>query len=332
VGTAVNRAIEALVPVIAGGDAPAPMRERWLERLFEALQDDPMPYIERLGDHWGELCATPAIASAWADRLLPITARVMGAEGLGEHFAGTGACLSALHAAHRDEELLAMVNTARLHRWGYRRFGVDALIALGRPAEALRYAEASRGLNAPTVAIARACEAILLSQGMKDEAYHRYAIEANQGSTHLATFRAIARKYPDRTPAGILRDLVASTPGAEGKWFAAAKDAGLLDLAASLALRAPTDPRTLTRAARDFVGQAPAFAVTCGTAALHWMAAGFGYEITGSDVLEAYGALADATLASGMTRDELNGRLRDQFAASPGYSFVAAVLAHHLAP
>jgi len=209
---------------------------------------------------------------------------------------------------------------------------MDALIALGRPAEALRYAEASRGLNAPTAAIARACEAILLSQGMKDEAYRRYAIEANQGTTHLATFRAIAKKYPDRTAAGILRDLIASGPGAEGKWFAAAKDAGLLDLAASLALRSPTDPRTLTRAARDFAGQAPAFAVTCGTAALHWMAAGFGHEITGGDVLDAYSALSQAALASGMTRDELNRRLRDQFAASPGHSFVATVLAHHLAP
>jgi len=116
-GTAVNRAIEALVPVIAGVDAPAPMRERWLGRLFDALQNDQMPYIERLGDRWGELCATPAIASIWADRLLPITARVMGADGAGEHFVGTSACLNALHAAHRDEELLALVNTARLHWW-----------------------------------------------------------------------------------------------------------------------------------------------------------------------------------------------------------------------
>ena len=41
------------------------------------------------------------------------------------------------------------------------------------------------------------------------------------GSTYLATFRAVASKYPDRTPNDILRDLVASTPGEEGKWFAA---------------------------------------------------------------------------------------------------------------
>lgn len=150
IGTAVNRAIDALVPVIAGVDVPAAVRMRWLERLFDALQNDRMPYIEQLGDRWGDLCTSPAIASSWADRLLPVKARVMGAEGLGAYFSGTTACFSALNAARRHEELLALVNGARLNWWGYRQYGVDALIALNRSAEALRYAEASRGLNAPT--------------------------------------------------------------------------------------------------------------------------------------------------------------------------------------
>lgn len=208
---------------------------------------------------------------------------------------------------------------------------MDPLVALGRSAEALRYAEASRGLNAPAAAIARKCEAILLSSGMMDEAYRRYAIEANQATTHLATFRAIAKKYPDRRAENILHDLVASSPGAEGKWFAAAKDAGLFDLAASLALRSPTDPRTLAWAAHDFAQRKPEFAVACGTPALHWMAAGFGYDITGSDVLDAYDALAEAALADGMDRDTLNRLMREQFAALSGHSFVATVLAHHWA-
>lgn len=95
-GTAVNRAIEALMPVIARVDAPGPHAGALAQRLFDALRDDQMPYIERLGDHWGELCATPAIASAWADRLVPVTARVMGADGAGEHFGGTIACLRAV--------------------------------------------------------------------------------------------------------------------------------------------------------------------------------------------------------------------------------------------
>jgi hypothetical protein len=42
-----------------------------------------------------------------------------------------------------------------------------------------------------------------------------------------AAFREIVRKYPQR----VLRDLVARTPRQEGKWFAAAKEAGLLEMA-----------------------------------------------------------------------------------------------------
>ncbi|CAB3774526.1 hypothetical protein LMG29542_07903 [Paraburkholderia humisilvae] len=118
----------------------------------------------------------------------------MGAEGLGEHFAGTTACLSALNAARRHEELLALVNGARLNWWEYRQYGVDALIALKHCVTRKRRG----GLNARTSAIARKYEVILLSSSMMDEAYRRYAIEANQAATHLATFRAIAKKYPDR--------------------------------------------------------------------------------------------------------------------------------------
>ena len=37
----------------------------------------------------------------------------------------------------------------------------------------------------------------------------------------LAWFRAVSRKYPDKSAADILADLVKTTPGEEGKWFAA---------------------------------------------------------------------------------------------------------------
>jgi len=167
---------------------------------------------------------------------------------------------------------------------------------MGKKAEAIRYAEESRGLNDPGWQIAQACEEILLSSGLLDEAYRRYAIEANQGTTNLATFRAIAKKYPHKQPEEILRDLVASAPGAEGKWFAAAKDAGLFDVAIELVTRSPTDPRTLTRAARDYAEKQPAFALAAGLAALRWISLGHGYEITGTDVLDAYSAVTQAAV------------------------------------
>ena len=54
-GNMVNRAIETLVPIIAKAQVEQPVRDRWLERLYEAIQNDRMPYIEYLGDYWGEV-------------------------------------------------------------------------------------------------------------------------------------------------------------------------------------------------------------------------------------------------------------------------------------
>jgi hypothetical protein len=99
-----------------------------------------------------------------------------------------------------------------------------------------------------------------------------------------AWFRAVAKKYPHKKPAEILDDLVAETPGEEGKWFAAAKDAKLFDEAIALANRTPCSPQTLTRAARDFEAKTPAFAIEAGLAALRWIVEGYGYDITGADV------------------------------------------------
>ena len=317
-GSAINRAIETLVPLIVKPDVPPAIRQRWLDHLWEAVQEDEMPYIEYLADFWGELCVTPAVASAWADQFLPIVQRIWSPAEPGHgYFKGTDACLSALHVAGRNAELLALVDSARFKSWHNRRWGVKALVALGKKAEAVRYAEESRGLNMPDGQISEVCEAILLSSGLDDEAYRRYAIEANRSTTNLAMFRAITKKYPHKAPTDILRDLVSSEPGAEGKWFAAAKDAGLFDVAIELATRSPTDPRTLTRAARDFAVEHPEFAVAAGMAALHWMVAGHGYDITGLDVLAAYDAVMEAARGAGIEDQHIRARIRQLIDARP---------------
>ena len=131
--------------------------------------------------------------------------------------------------------------------WHYRKFGVDALVKEGRIEDALTYAEASRGLNQPDRSIDAACERILI-------AYERYALTASETVTGLATFRAIAKKYPHRDPSGILLDLAESS-GDTGRYFVAARDAGLHDLAPKFAGEGRTDPCTLSRAARDIVGE-----------------------------------------------------------------------------
>jgi hypothetical protein len=288
IGTTVNYAIEELVSIIAKAPVDLGRRAKWLERLWDAYMADAIPYIETLGGFWGKLCVTRELAVAWADNLIEPLRASWRDHTAGSNFQGTPVCLSSLLAAGRYQELLDLLEKAPLVWWEDRRWGVQALVALGKKAEAIRYAEASRGLNDSPVAIARACEEILLSSGLAEEAYERYALLANRSASYLTSYRAIVRKYPHREPARILRDLVASTPGEEGKWFAAAKETGLWELAIELANQSPCDPKTLTRAARDFIDKHPAFALEAGLAALRWLAKGYGYEVSGTDVWAAY--------------------------------------------
>ena len=331
IGTAVNKAIDALVPIIAEAPADDKTRDAWLERLWDAYQEDDMPYIELLGDHWGELCASKEVASRWADRLLDICKMAWGPDpDLRGFFKGTTNCLSALLAAERYEEILDLLEMAPYKMWHYRKYGVKALAAMGKKAEAIRYAEDGRGLNDSPVAIARACEEILLSSGLVDEAYRRYGIEANRAGTYLAWFRAVVKKYPHKDPAEILDDLVASTPGAEGKWFAAAKSAGLYDEAIALANRTPCSPQTLTRAARDFAERNPSFAIEAGMAALRWLVEGYGYEITGLDVLNAYSFTMEAAKNAGCAEETLQ-RIRTLVSGETfGEHFVTKILGRQL--
>jgi hypothetical protein len=108
IGTAVNHAIAELVPLIASAPADAKTRAAWLERLWDAHEADQIPYIERLADYWGELCASREVASEWADRLVGITRMALSPDpSLRGHFHGTSACLSALFRAERYAETKA---------------------------------------------------------------------------------------------------------------------------------------------------------------------------------------------------------------------------------
>ncbi|MEK7370529.1 MAG: hypothetical protein AAB265_03645, partial [candidate division NC10 bacterium] len=208
--------------------------------------------------------------------------------------------------------------------------GVRALAALGRTEEAIHYAEASRGLNDSPVGIARACEEILLASGRAGEAYQRYALDATHGTSYLATYQALARKYPQKGPEELLGDLVASTPGDEGKWFATAKEVGLFDEAIQLANRTPCDPKTLTRAARDFADERPEFAIEAGLAALRWLVEGYGYEITGADVWAAYANTMKAAERAGRA-GEVRSRIRTLVASEThGDKFVTRILGREL--
>jgi hypothetical protein len=329
IGNAVHHAIAELVPLIAKAPADAKMREAWLERLFEAHRDDEIPYIERLADDWGELCASKELASAWADRLVGITRMALSPDkNLRGHFHGTSACLSALFHAERFDEIVDVLRVDTI--WPYKQWAVRALVAKGNKAEALRYAESCRSPWARDGEVDAICEEILLSSGLVDEAYARYGVRAGAGGTYLATFRAVAKKYPHKPASEILADLVATTPGDEGKWFAAAKDAGLYDEALGLASRTPCDPRTLARSARDYAEKLPAFAVGAGLLALNWLAQGYGYEITSVNVWDAYRATLAAAERLGSSA-EIKSRIREIVAAErDGKRWMTGILGREL--
>jgi hypothetical protein len=177
---------------------------------------------------------------------------------------------------------------------------MQALVSEGRMEEALAYAEASRGLNQPDAAIDAACEKILLDLGRVDEAYERYASTANGSSTGLATLRAIVKKYPARDPKQILLGLATSS-GEPGRWFAAAKDTGFLDLALEFANAGRTDPRTLSRASRDFLKKDARFCLDVGRLAIRRILEGYCYELTGIDVLDAFNHYMAAAQTLGIT-------------------------------
>lgn len=285
-GSAARAAVDALVTVIAQAPADGAMREGWLEQLFEAIQNDDPPYLESLDDRWGALCATQEFASSWADRLLDLVRHVHSERRRGQHAftRSESACYSALFAAGRHDELIALVGGDPRPMWHDLLWVGRCNVARGNIDEAIEFMAKAVHAWTPMAGLARFAEEVLLAAGRRTEAYERYALEANRGTTYLATFRLIAGKYPEIDPDRLLADLIATTPGEEGKWFATAKTLKRFDLAMQLAWKSPCDPKTLIRAARDNIGKAPSFASEVALAALHWICQGRGYEPTSLDV------------------------------------------------
>lgn len=308
-GSAMDSAVSQLVPLIAAAPVARPLREKWLERLFEAYQEDDPPYIESLGDRWGELCAGADLAAAWADRLLPGVQLMLAdrRKGVYAYTRSTPPCLSALFSAGRLDELLEVLASDPRPFPPEQVWAARVHAARGDVDRAVQTLDALRSPYIGSGALAALAEQFLIDAGRADEAYRRYALEARAGGTYLAQYRAIARRYPDLEPDRILNDLIASTPGDEGRWFATAKTLGRHELALTLARQRPVDPKTLLRASEAQLKSKPAFALEVAQAALRWMAAGEGYEISAAEVWAARGLVrtASAALGTGLDADAL---------------------------
>jgi hypothetical protein len=71
--------------------------------------------------------------------------------------------------------------------------------------------------------------------------------------------------------------------------------------------------------------------MSCGLSSLHWMSAGYGYDIARADVLDAFAAVVRAGETLGIATTEINTRIRAQLGNhGADRSVVAEVLSHQL--
>ena len=287
IGNSVNKGVEQLTKIFQSLAVEIPMRKAWLERIWDAFQEDGYGYLDQIGEAWGEMCGIPEIAGEYVDQFLPTLLMVWSQKTAGGYFQGSDACLSAMLAAGKHQELLDVLEKAPYVSWGYRKYGVQALVAMGKPDQAIAYAQASVGFNDSHNRMSAVCEEILISQGKWKEAYQEYGLYAEWSGSYLQRFRNLVKQYPMLVKEKILEDLInTSIEEDKGKWFATAKEIGDLELALSLCTHHACDPKTLNRAAKDFLESNPEFALGVALASLKWISKGFGYDLIGIDILQ----------------------------------------------
>lgn len=184
-GNATDAAVQELVPIISNAPVDPATRKKWLDRLFAAIQEDDPPYIEHLGDHWGELCATPELASAWADQVLPTQRSELRdrQRGTDAFFYGITLCYSAMFKAGRHDELLELLAMEPRPIWQYLVWGARVLAQRGQVDDAIAYVRERAGSTTSLETIARFAEAELLKAGRHAEAFDQFALLANQAPT-----------------------------------------------------------------------------------------------------------------------------------------------------
>jgi hypothetical protein len=295
-GIAVNRTIESLMPVLIDAPADLETRRHWLERLYDAVCDDGVDFLFPAECRWGEICVFPELVDYWIDFLLPGLELCQREGGI---YTGETIVLSCLLEGGRYGKLEQVVSARKYTFWPHDRFRAEALLRLGRVDEAVEYAGSRHPKDRESQYILEFCERALLENGRRDEAYYEYGLGIRSGNTYLSSYRAIVRKYPELDPEQILRDLV-ETSTDRGKWFAAARHAGYLDVARECARSGLVEPKTLVNASRDALEKDPSFSYEVALRALDLMLQGYGYELMVIDIHPAFEALFAAAEALGV--------------------------------
>ncbi len=292
-GNAVHLTLESLIPILIATPSNLETRQKWMERLFEAICDDGVQYLAPVEDRWGEICQFPELANQWADRILPVLREARQTDGRAGWIDGSTLCLSCLLETKRYQELEDLLSLKSYSFWHFDKFQAEALARERRVDEAVAYAESRRKDSHDNHLIVTFCERILLESGRREEAYRLYGLKSVSGSTNLSVFRQTAKKYPEKDPRQVLLDLIESR-GDKGKWFAAAKSANLLDIALECAATGDTEPATLIRAARGFLDANPNFSAEVSLHGIRTLLQGRGYEPSTLDMIKAYESLMDA--------------------------------------
>ena len=95
-GAAVFRTVNELIPILTVASADHATRSKWLERLFEAVQNDGVEYLAPLEDRWGEIAQYPDLIDEYADRMIGMVRRAWADHQTFQHVIGTSVCLSCL--------------------------------------------------------------------------------------------------------------------------------------------------------------------------------------------------------------------------------------------
>ena len=309
-GTALNKTIDSLMPFLIKAEWDMNTRGEHLEKLYEAIIEDGWGTFDGLRDYWGEMCVYPGLAHLWADRFIDDARDVL--RSTHRYSCCVDMCLSCLVYTERYQELKELLELEERPLWTYQKFWAMALVKQGKPQEALDYAQyvlSQERTDNSKPQIDRFCESVLIDMGKIDEAYKNYGLKIQSYGTYISIYKGICKKYPTKDKKQVLIDLLEHT-GRKGKWFAAAKDAGYLDIALDCATAYDSEPSTLLRATRDFAEKEPEFAIKVGVEAIKGLLTETFYDpIEPIDIIQAYNALITAgskTNNEGMVKQELS--------------------------
>jgi hypothetical protein len=148
-GGAVDRTLTELLPILINAPADHKTKSHWLERLFEAVQNDGVDYLSQIEDQWCEIAQFPDLIDQYANRLIELVRRAWADHTSFNYVVGTSICLSCLMAGGRYAELYELLALRRVKFWPWHKFGAEALARQGQWEEAIAYAEAVRSVTNP---------------------------------------------------------------------------------------------------------------------------------------------------------------------------------------